>query len=109
MQSRQEGNWNDLARFGIGNIWVAIESACGFRCSPLRLIKEEATMKSMRDEMVKQSQNIEPSAFLCDYCKSYKGKLSCEKGIFIAFAGANLSHCSFFERGRSCKYCGRIT
>lgn len=60
------------------------------------------------EEMVKQSQNIEPGVFLCEQCTNYKGALVCQKGVFIAFEGANLSHCSFFWRGRKCPHCGRV-
>ena len=58
------------------------------------------------EEMMKQSQ---PGVFLCDSCKNYKGALSCENGVFIAFEGANLSHCRFFVPGKRCPHCGRIS
>lgn len=60
------------------------------------------------NEMIKQSQPSE-YAFTCTSCKNYKGSLSCEKKVFIAFEGANLDHCSFYEVGRKCRHCGRIT
>ncbi len=66
-------------------------------------------MSTLIDEMVKQSQYIRPGVFLCLWCKNYEGALVCKQGIFIAFEGANLSHCSFYRQGVPCVHCGRIT
>jgi len=63
----------------------------------------------LKDEMVRQSQNMGPAVFSCARCKNYKGALSCGKGLFIAFEGANLYGCQFFEAGKRCQHCGRIT
>lgn len=64
---------------------------------------------SLGKEIVRQSQDIQPDNFICNECKNYHGALSCEKGIFIAFEGANLSGCPYFSPGRKCRYCGKVT
>lgn len=63
----------------------------------------------IRDEIIKQSRNWEQGFFLCASCRNYKGALVCENGIFIAFEGANLTHCSYYELGKKCRHCGKIT
>ncbi len=45
--------------------------------------------------------------FICSECKNYKGSCICEKGVFIAFVGANIPLCSFYEWGKHCPHCGR--
>ncbi len=66
-------------------------------------------MNSIRTEIEKQSQNMSWDNFLCSICKNYQGKLICLKGVFIAFTGANMSGCYYFEGGRLCKRCGKYT
>lgn len=66
-------------------------------------------MATLIDEMIKQSQNIGPTVFCCARCKNYEGSLSCKNGVFIAFEGANLLHCSLFQLGKRCTHCGKIT
>ena len=31
--------------------------------------------------------------FICEHCKCYRGKMKCDRNIFIAFVGANMSDC----------------
>ncbi len=65
-------------------------------------------MSSIADEIYKQSQGMDMGTFKCATCKNYKGGCCCEKWMFIAFEGANLSGCQFYEMGRKCPHCGRI-
>lgn len=58
--------------------------------------------------MINQSQNMRPENFICASCKNYKGGCGCEKYVFIAFEGANMASCSFYQRGIKCPHCGRI-
>ena len=64
---------------------------------------------SIRDEIEKQSTTTFDGkvTFLCETCKNYKGSCICEKGVFIAFVGANIPLCHFYEQGKKCPYCGR--
>lgn len=62
---------------------------------------------SILEIMVTQYQDMSPSNFICLKCKNYNGTLNCQKNVFIAFEGANMSHCSFWEKGQRCPYCGR--
>ena len=71
-------------------------------------LKRGSMSNNVRAEIEKQSQNISPSNFICSGCKSYKGSCACEMNVFIAFEGANLSTCYFYQRGRKCPHCGRI-
>jgi hypothetical protein len=66
-------------------------------------------IETLIDEIARQSYNFDHGIFRCDSCLNYKGALSCEKNIFIAFEGANLNHCSFYVHGKKCRHCGRIT
>lgn len=66
-------------------------------------------MNNITDEILRQSQNVKPGVFSCSSCLHYKGALVCEKGIFIAFEGANLLHCPQFDGGKKCRHCGKIT
>jgi hypothetical protein len=65
-------------------------------------------MASILKEMEKQSQDICPENFICSNCKNYKGACACEANVFIAFVGANMSNCRFYQSGRKCPYCGRV-
>ena len=64
-------------------------------------------MSSIADEMVKQSWNMGGDNFVCVSCKNYTGGYSCSKGVFVAFVGANMSGCIYYEKGVSCPHCGR--
>lgn len=66
-------------------------------------------MMTIHDEMVRQSQDMKPENFRCNKCKNYKGNLACEKNIFIAFEGANMAMCRYYELGRKCPHCGRVS
>lgn len=66
-------------------------------------------MGALIDEILRQSQCWERGVFRCDTCRNYKGALACEKGLFIAFEGANLNHCGFYVPGKKCRHCGKIT
>ena len=63
-------------------------------------------MKSIYTEMQRQSQNINPTNFICEKCAFYNGGVGCEQGIFVAFKGANMSNCHFFKPGVKCPHCG---
>lgn len=63
---------------------------------------------SISEEIVKQSENMGWENFLCSSCRNYKGGCACEKGVFIAFTGANLSTCIYYIQGKKCPHCGRI-
>ena len=56
--------------------------------------------------MVKQARNM-GDTFICEHCKNYEGGCACAQHIFIAFTGANMEHCHYYERGVKCPYCGR--
>jgi len=66
-------------------------------------------MSSIQVEMIRQSQDLKPEAFICKRCLSYEGSLKCAKGVFIAFTGANLSGCNWFQVGIKCIHCGKMT
>lgn len=65
-------------------------------------------MSGIIEAMAAQSTNINVDNWHCLNCRNYKGKLRCEANVFIAFEGANLSMCSFYERGRQCPHCRRV-
>lgn len=64
-------------------------------------------MSSILTEMQKQSQNVKPENFICEQCVSYDGGVGCKQNIFIAFKGANMVNCCFFEPGMKCPHCGK--
>jgi len=64
-------------------------------------------MGNISDEIIKQSADMGWANFPCSFCKHYMGGCACSKGVFIAFAGANLSMCSFQDKGKACPHCGR--
>ncbi len=66
-------------------------------------------LTDIREEMDRQSQNAGGANFWRRECKRYKGSLSCEYNVFIAFEGANMSNCGFYEPGRRCRHCGLIS
>jgi len=59
------------------------------------------------EEIVKQSQGAGWENFVCSVCKNYAGGCVCERGVFIAFEGADVSGCIYQEKGRACPHCGR--
>lgn len=52
--------------------------------------------------------NLFWNLFWCGHCRNYEGALVCKKGVFIAFEGANLSNCRFFDLGKKCAHCDKI-
>ena len=38
--------------------------------------------------------------WVCPTCRFYKGKLICEKNIFISFVGAYTANCCYFTKER---------
>ncbi len=66
-------------------------------------------MPNLKDEAERQSVNASPDNFICQRCGRYKGKGACAMNVFIAFVGANTSGCCWYEKGKECRHCGRIT
>ena len=64
-------------------------------------------MSDIRSEIAKQSVDMGWDNFPCSSCKNYMGGCGCEKGVFIAFEGANLSGCIYQDKGKACPHCGR--
>lgn len=64
-------------------------------------------MSDIGNEIVRQSQDMRWDNFPCSSCKNYGGGCVCEKGVFIAFEGANLSNCMYQDKGKACPHCGR--
>jgi len=64
---------------------------------------------SIGQEIEKQSQPTFNGTylFICSDCKHYEGGCKCEKGVFIAFEGANISSCVYYETGIKCPHCRR--
>ena len=62
---------------------------------------------SIQEEIARQSQDMGGSSFKCQTCKSHFDHYGCEKGVFVALEGANMSGCIYYERGRECPHCGR--
>ena len=67
------------------------------------------TTTNIGDEIYKQSIDMGWDNFICHDCSNYEEGCKCIKGIFIAFTGANMSGCRYFEKGHKCKHCGKIT
>jgi hypothetical protein len=65
--------------------------------------------QTILEEMQKQAQGMCPEKFVCKDCINYKGNLACDKNVFIAFVGANMSSCSFYQWGITCAHCGLRT
>ncbi len=63
---------------------------------------------SIEDILISQSQGMDIANFRCDTCINYEGDLKCDKGVFIAFTGANLNNCHAYKLGKKCPHCGRI-
>ena len=62
----------------------------------------------IRNEIERQSQNMgDDGCFICEDCTNYAGGRSCEKNVFIAFQGANMSNCIYRSTGKPCPHCGR--
>jgi hypothetical protein len=67
-------------------------------------------VKGIKQEIERQSMGVgDITVFWCASCRNYEGALVCKKGVFIAFEGANLSNCHFFDPGEKCSHCGKIT
>jgi len=66
-------------------------------------------VSSIEEEILRQSHYMPGNNWLvCGDCKNYKGACACEKNVFIAFEGANMSNCSFYDKGKKCPHCGRV-
>jgi len=59
-------------------------------------------------EMYKQSIDASGDNFYCKNCRHYKGGCGCEQCVFIAFVGANMSNCSYYQKGIKCPHCGEM-
>jgi len=62
---------------------------------------------SIEDVIQRQSQNMSWCNFICSECGNYGGGCICNKGVFIAFTGANMSGCLYFRKGNICPHCGK--
>lgn len=62
---------------------------------------------SIGKELERQSVAMGGDNFICVDCKFHKDGYGCEKNVFVAFVGANMSGCRFYERGVKCPHCGR--
>ena len=62
---------------------------------------------SIQGQIVKQSQNMGYHNFICSDCINYDGGCKCKQGIFIAFTGANMSDCRYYQKGTKCSHCGK--
>jgi len=56
----------------------------------------EPTM-TIEDAMARQVPVI--GGFICEHCEHYRGKMKCEKNIFISCVGANMKGCWGYEYG----------
>ena len=65
---------------------------------------------NIKAEIEKQSTTTYDGhvVFLCATCKNHTGGCQCAKGVFIAFEGANIPMCCFYQQGIKCPHCGRI-
>jgi len=66
-------------------------------------------LTGIEEEIWKQSYDVGVETFICKTCTHYLKGCRCEKGIFIAFEGANLYGCRCWEPGDRCRHCGKIT
>lgn len=64
-------------------------------------------MSTIIEEMEKQSQDMGWHNFICNSCVSYGGNLICANNVFIAFTGANMANCRFYQKGIKCPHCGK--
>ena len=65
------------------------------------------TNNSIEGAMARQSTDVKQENFICETCKFWKGGCVCEKRVFIAFVGANMSRCFYYVKGIKCPNCGR--
>ena len=65
-------------------------------------------MSTIMEEITRQSQNVRPENFICATCKYHTDGYGCQKGVFVAFQGANMSGCGWYELGKPCPHCGRM-
>ncbi len=82
-QSLPECDYFEGDRFANGMVWR----------QSLREGEGGIAMHSLQDEIWRQSAGIEPYNFICRSCVNHKGGCGCEKGVFIAFEGANTTGC----------------
>lgn len=71
-----------------------------FKTGDLCMISLDAAMRN---------QSPTPGGWICPECINYKGRIICSKGVLICFAGANMSGCLYFEKGKVCIHCGKAT
>jgi len=62
---------------------------------------------SIQQEMERQSIGMGQDSFICEGCKFYRGACGCDKGVFIAFVGANMKECTSYRKGMKCPHCGQ--
>lgn len=60
-------------------------------------------------EMMGQGNDINVDDWLCLACVNYLGKLRCQRNVFIAFTGANMSLCCYYQQSQICIHCGNVT
>ncbi len=64
---------------------------------------------SITEAIAQQSAGINVSDWRCLTCRNYRGNLGCNKNVFIAFTGANMNLCAWYECGRKCRHCGKVS
>jgi len=55
---------------------------------------------SIEAEIRKQSDGAGWENFICSKCRHYDGGVICKENVFIAFTGANMKGCIYFEEER---------
>ncbi len=65
----------------------------------LTLTEQTEQTETIGDAIWRQSQNASPDNFICIRCRNYELNLRCAQNVFIAFVGANLSGCVYFQAG----------
>lgn len=51
---------------------------------------------TIHDAIVRQSSG-DPQGWICPKCWNYCGGVRCKANVFIAFTGAGLGNCGFFD------------
>ncbi len=64
---------------------------------------------AITEAIARQSDGINVDDWRCLTCRNYKGNLACNKNVFIAFTGANMNLCAFYERGQRCAHYGKVS
>lgn len=60
-------------------------------------------------EILMKQQAPVPGGWVCPTCINYKGKIICNQGVMICFEGANTRGCFYFQKGKICIHCGKVT